>query len=110
VKLLFDENLPEGLSKHLREQYPGSVHVAEVGLLSAKDITIWDYAKEHGLTIVTKDSDFHRMVMFATGSPKVVWIATGNCSVAALLSLLQSSQQLIAAFLEDPQTLFFRLK
>lgn len=35
--------------------------MADVGHLSADDLTIWTHARNHGFTIVSKDSDFHRM-------------------------------------------------
>jgi predicted nuclease of predicted toxin-antitoxin system len=34
------------------------VHVREVGLRDADDVIIWEYAKAHGLALVSKDSDF----------------------------------------------------
>ena len=60
MKLLFDQNLSPGLSGLLADIYPGSVHIREVGLLDADDLTIWEYAKVHGCTIVSKDSDFQQ--------------------------------------------------
>ncbi len=37
VKLLFDENLSAKLPRMLASEYPGSVHVREVGLRGAED-------------------------------------------------------------------------
>lgn len=33
---------------------------------------IWDYAKNHNLTIITKDSDFSDRIMLTTPPPKVI--------------------------------------
>ena len=58
MKLLFDENLSPRLPRALADLYPDSAHVHECGLGSADDARIWDYAKQNGFTIVSKDSDF----------------------------------------------------
>lgn len=58
MTLLFDQNLSPRLVDRLENAYPGSVHVAEVGLDRALDREIWEYAHEHELAVVTKGADF----------------------------------------------------
>jgi len=58
MKLLFDQNLSPRLPRFLADFYEGSVHVSEVGLRDASDVAVWEYAKQHGFAIVSKDSDF----------------------------------------------------
>ena len=58
VKLVFDHNLSPGLVRALADLYTGSVHVLDLGLVHAMDNEVWEHAREHGLTIVSKDSDF----------------------------------------------------
>ena len=78
MRLLFDQNLSPRLKEALEDIYPGSLHVKDVGLESADDVTVWTYASERGLTIASKDSDF-RQLSFAFGHPpKVIWIRCGN--------------------------------
>jgi len=60
VKLLFDENLSLRLPGVLADVYPGSAHVHECGLGRADDSAIWQYAKDNGFTIVSKESDFQK--------------------------------------------------
>ena len=48
MKLLLDQNLSRMLVRRLSNEYPESVHVAEVGLDTAADRDIWEYAGEHG--------------------------------------------------------------
>ena len=60
MRFLFDQNLSPRLRHRLADIYPGSVHVRDMGLELAEDETIWNYAARHGLTIVTKESDFHQ--------------------------------------------------
>ncbi len=58
MKLLFDENVSPRLAAALSDEFPGSVHIRDIGLARASDAAIWIYAREHGLAILSKDSDF----------------------------------------------------
>lgn len=58
MRLLFDLNLSRRLVQMLRDAFPGSVHVVDVGLDEADDREIWQYAAEHDLIVTSKDSDF----------------------------------------------------
>ena len=59
MRFLLDQNLSPRLLADLADLYPGSTHVREVGLATADDSVVWGYAAQHGLTIVSKDADFH---------------------------------------------------
>ncbi|NLT70435.1 MAG: DUF5615 family PIN-like protein [Verrucomicrobiaceae bacterium] len=60
MKLLFDQNLSSALVGHLADLFPGSTHVKSLGMMSADDVAIWNYAAQNGFTIVSKDSDFQQ--------------------------------------------------
>ena len=72
MKLLFDHNLSYRLVRSLQRVYPDSQHVREVGLSEATDEAVWRHAVEQGLTIVTKDADFHQRSFLFGHPPKVV--------------------------------------
>ncbi|MCE2468792.1 MAG: DUF5615 family PIN-like protein [Caldilineaceae bacterium] len=38
----------------LSDIFPGSAHVRDVGLARANDVAIWDYARDHDLTLVQR--------------------------------------------------------
>lgn len=57
MKLIFDQNLSHRLVGLLEDPFPNSIHVRQIGLHEADDLTIWNHAKEHGLVIVTQNSD-----------------------------------------------------
>lgn len=97
MKLLFDQNLAPALAKRLADLFPDSVHVREAGLERAVDIDIWRYALEHGLAIVTRDSDFQELGQMALTAPRVVWIRRGNCSTAQIEALLRRHAERITA-------------
>jgi predicted nuclease of predicted toxin-antitoxin system len=58
MTLLVDNQLPLALARYLAANGWECTHVQDVGLEAAEDRTIWQYAKERGLTIITKDEDF----------------------------------------------------
>ena len=78
----------ERLSAGLSDVFPGSVHVRDVGLARATDAATWGYAREHDLTIVSKDSDFHQVSFLRGPPPKVIWIRRGNRTTADIEALL----------------------
>ncbi len=59
MKLLFDENLSPKLAEIFASQFPSSLHIPDCGLKGLPDEAIWDYARTHGFTIVSKDADFY---------------------------------------------------
>ncbi|MFI4949134.1 MAG: DUF5615 family PIN-like protein [Alphaproteobacteria bacterium] len=88
-----DENLAARIVGELADLYPGSVHVADVGLLGAPDRIIWRHARDRGLVIVSKDEDFHRLSIFHGPSPKVIWIRLGNCTTEDVIRFAARSSR-----------------
>jgi predicted nuclease of predicted toxin-antitoxin system len=101
VKLLFDENLSPKLVAALSDLYPGSTHVRQVGLEAADDAQVWAYAAEHGLAIVSKDSDFHQRSFLFGHPPKVVWVRRGNCLTQDVEEVLRRHRDDLLAFEGD---------
>jgi predicted nuclease of predicted toxin-antitoxin system len=90
MKLLFDENLSPKLPKLLATVYPGSMHVRDCGLKGMPDDDVWDFARNNGFTLVSKDSDFYQRSMLYGSPPKLVWLRIGNCTRDHLVTLLTS--------------------
>lgn len=109
MKLLFDENVSPRLVVGISDLFPGSVHVRDAGLSRASDAAIWDYARDRGLTIVSKDSDFHQASFLRGSPPKVIWIRRGNCTTADIETLLRSNRIEILAFGADPVAAFLAI-
>ena len=72
MKFLFDQNLAPQLAKNLQDLYQESLHIRDIGPDTASDDAVWDYAKVHNFTIVTKDSDFPRLSVLYGHPPKVI--------------------------------------
>src|SRR5262249_25082898 len=93
----------------LADLFPDSVHVREIGLKEAGDSVVWEYAKQHGLMIVSKDSDFHQRSFLYGYPPKIVWIRLGNCSTAEVEHVLRTHFNAITEFFADETASFLSL-
>lgn len=109
MKLLFDENLSPKLVTALARVFPDSAHVHRIGLGGASDIEVWQHARAHGYTLVSKDSDFHELSLLQGYPPKVVWIRRGNCTTRQIEALLRDNAAQIEAMRDDPQAAFLLL-
>ena len=98
ARLLFDENLSPRLVTALADLFPGSVHVRDVALSRADDAEVWAFARKDGLTIVTKDGDFHQMSFMRGAPPKVVWVRVGNCTTDQMIRLIRRRSPSISDF------------
>lgn len=109
MRLLLDENLAPRLALALADIYPGTVHVRDLGLASTDDRSLWDYAAQRELTIVSKDSDFRQMAFLFGHPPKVIGIRLGNCSTDAVESLLRMHLKAIVSFDQDGSASFLAI-
>ena len=109
MKLLFDQNLSHRLVSLLAAEFPGSQHVRNAGMASAPDSAVWAYAVSQRLAIVSKDTDFQQRALLMGPPPKGVWVRLGNCSTAAVATLLRARQADLLAFEADPNASFLAL-
>lgn len=90
MKLLFDQNISPKLVRSLSDLFPGSIHVQAVNLDRAQDSVLWEFAREKGFMIVSKDVDFSDRGVIAGYPPKVIWIRRGNCSTKQIEEILRA--------------------
>jgi predicted nuclease of predicted toxin-antitoxin system len=109
MRLLFDQNLSARLVLLLADLYPNSAHVRLLGMIDADDAIIWEYAGQHGLLIVSKDSDFYHRAMRYGPPPKVIWIRAGNCTTERIAELLREHYDAVAGFADEPLAAFLPL-
>ncbi len=89
MKLLLDQGLPRGACEHLARQGHDAIHVADVGLATATDVAILDWAVVHGRVIVTLDADFHAiLVLRGAAGPSVVRVRVEGLRAEALSDLV----------------------
>ena len=101
MKLLFDQNLSPRLVTRRADLYPNATHVADVGLDTANDRTVWDYARANDYMIVSKDADFSEISLLQGFPPKVVWIRRGNCSTQEIEQILRNGYSAIESLFQD---------
>jgi predicted nuclease of predicted toxin-antitoxin system len=106
LKLLFDENLAPSLVLALADIFPQSEHVARIGLGTAPDHEVWEYAREHNYTLVSKDSDFHELSLLYGFPPKVVWIRRGNCATRQIEFILRNKLEDIRSLVSNPESIY----
>lgn len=109
-QLLLDENLSERLLPLLMERFPRSTHVRMIGLVGASDTAIWEWARQEGLVLVTKDEYFLDLSVTRGCPPKVVCLAIGNASNAATAILLLQQAETIKRFWSHPEAGFLLLR
>jgi predicted nuclease of predicted toxin-antitoxin system len=90
VKLLFDHHLSPSLVDRLADLFPESEHVWNVNLHSVPDETVWEYAREHHFTVVSKDADFSEISMRLGYPPKLIWLRIRNWSSDEVETLIRS--------------------
>ena len=76
-KYIVDANLPYYFALWNNDDYE---HVIDIDP-HMKDSSIWKYAKENNLTIVTKDTDFSDLVLMSNPPPRVIHIKLGNMNM-----------------------------
>lgn len=103
MRLLFDENLSPQLAASFQHEFPGSTHVHLVGLGSALDDEVWNYARENGFTVVTKDADYHERSLIGGYPPKVVWVRLGNVTTVQIERALREQVEAIRRLGEDKE-------
>jgi len=102
MKLLFDQNLSPRLVTLLTDLFPGSNHVHVLGLDQVLDVEVWNYAKENGFIVVSKDADFSEISTLHGHPPKLIWLRLGNCTTTQIEQLLRSNYQAVEQMNQDP--------
>jgi predicted nuclease of predicted toxin-antitoxin system len=70
---------------------------------SSDDEAIWQYARDNGFTIISKDSDFQERSVLRGHPPKVVWLRATNCTTALIENLLLTASPLVARFIQEDE-------
>jgi predicted nuclease of predicted toxin-antitoxin system len=74
-----------------------------LALPARPDLEIWAYARQHGLTVVSKDDDFRSLSLVNGAPPKVIWLRIGNASTAGIEAFIRSALVKIRTFEISPE-------
>lgn len=89
MKLLLDQGLPESTATLLRQAGIDTVHVREIGYMTAEDSDILKRAQIEGRCIVTFDADFHTLLALSGNStPSAIRIRIEGLRSTELVNLL----------------------
>ncbi|OYY66061.1 DUF5615 family PIN-like protein [Sphingomonas sp. 28-62-11] len=99
MKFLIDAQLPPALCLWLRERGHDAVHVRDIGLLDASDLTIAARAEAAGGVLISKDEDF--VVLRLPDRFALLWLRCGNATNQALTAWLAPRWTEIVALLEN---------
>ncbi len=109
MKLRLDENISRRLLPHLADAFPGSAHVALEGLQQASDIAVWQFARDHGLVVVSKDDDSTALSALRGRPPCLIKLSVGNCDNDQVLQVLLTQRDEIGARFADPEVAMVEL-
>lgn len=85
MNFLVDNQLPPALVRFLTEQGHSGRHVLDFGFDEAADTTVWSYALQHDMVVVSKDDDFLHLANRLGDLGRLVWVRIGNCRKQVLL-------------------------
>jgi len=79
MKFWVDAQLPPALAAWLTGQYGVEASsLRDLGLRDATDNEIFDAARQAGLVMISKDSDFVDLVSRHGAPPQLLWVTCGN--------------------------------
>jgi len=80
MRFLVDANLSPRVATKLSSEGFKSIHVGDVGLLTAADRAILDYAAASGLVVISADTDFGELLAISRGAvrPSVVLLRSAD--------------------------------
>jgi predicted nuclease of predicted toxin-antitoxin system len=96
-RFLVDANLPYYFSIWRGEDY---LHVRDLDD-SWSDAQVWSFARERGLTIITKDADFSDRVLLTSPPPRVIHIRIGNVKMRLFHEVISRTWSQVTALSES---------
>lgn len=90
MKLWLDAQLSPEMASWIEKHFAiETVPVRNVGLRDASDVQIFEAAKQAGVVLITKDSDFSQLIQRLGSPPKVIWLRCGNTSNERLRQIFE---------------------
>ena len=103
MKFLVDAQLPPGLCIWLEARSHEAMYVSRVGMGSASDMEIADFAVAHAAILISKDEDFLHLRM--PDRFKLIWMRCGNTTNRALATWLDQRWDQVERLLADGEPL-----
>lgn len=101
-----DAQLSPAIAGWISQNFPvDAVAVRDIGLRDAEDEAIFAAAKNAGVVVMTKDSDFLDLLDRHGPPPQVLWLTCGNTSNARLKQILTTTLAEAITLLETGERL-----
>ena len=84
MRFIIDSQLPPALAGWLSEAGHDARHVTSIGLGAADDPTVWRYALENDVALITKNEGFIGRGRQSQRSPIIVLLRVGNTSCRSM--------------------------
>lgn len=110
MKLLLDANISWRIIKLIANDFLACSHANEIKVNQpAKDIEIWEFAKQNNFTILTHDDDFEKLLLLKGVPPKVIILKTFNKNTKQIAELLISKKEIIESFISNDQLMILEI-
>jgi len=89
--ILLDQGLPRSTSSVLQGEGWDVLHTGDIGLSTAKDLEILEYARKKDMIIITMDSDFHAFLAVTNSySPSVIRLRIEGLKALDVANLIKT--------------------
>lgn len=90
MKLLLDQGLPRSAARELVRLGFDAVHAGDIGMATAADHELAEYARREARTIITLDADFHALLALSNAAlPSVVRVRMQGLRGKELAALVE---------------------
>lgn len=103
MRLLLDQNLSVRLVERIADLFPDSTHTSLIGFEQESDVAVWEYARENGFAVVSKDSDLIHISLARGLPPSIVWIRLGSCTTRDIEGILRRNAARIEELASDKE-------
>jgi predicted nuclease of predicted toxin-antitoxin system len=106
MTIWLDAQLSPAMAAWITEQFTvAAVALRDLGLRDATDREIFFAAKMSDAIVMTKDSDFVRLLEEYGPPPKIIWLTCGNTSNTRLKEILTGTLEKALEFLQGEEQL-----
>ena len=106
MKIWLDAQLSPAMAEWISDNFEVTAFsLRDLGLRDATDSDIFFAAKKQDTIVMTKDSDFIKLLEQNGAPPKVIWLTCGNTSNARLKQILFITLKKALDFLESGEQL-----
>jgi len=106
MKIWVDAQLSPRTARWIAAHFPvEAIPLRELNLRDASDDDIFAAARAANAIVLTKDSDFVRLLEQHGSPPKILWLTCGNTSEAALQQILSQHLSTALGLLEGGEDL-----